>query len=214
MVSIYTPVRNCFIFFVYSNIRPMFLCDFFCLVGLWNCRVTLKKIGLTSTETLCTISLQCGLKLELSLGNAVVSKFTFLAGVNLMDDLENHRASLRCPLNILCVISLPSLHSSWSYRPGKWKFGQNLFFPCDVELWPSTLNCGSTLTLLIAITIEHIMMIRWQEHRQKTVSNPQIDGDRSGQTDGQVKSVQSPACSQLKYHAITNTGFGKEICCS
>ena len=45
-------------------------------------------------------------------------------------------------LQALCIIWQPFVNSNWSYSPETPDLGQNrrLFEPCDLEIWPMTLN--------------------------------------------------------------------------
>ena len=57
--------------------------------------------------------------------------------------LKNNRTPLLCYfLQALCIISKPSVNSSWSYSPETLDSGQNrqLFFPCNLEIWRMTLK--------------------------------------------------------------------------
>ena len=75
--------------------------------------------------------------------------------------LKNLRAPLLSHIK-LCA----SFHSNWSYsrEPVKLRFEL-----CDFELCPWPV--AWTLLLSMVITPEYFMMIRWQEHCQKGVTN-------------------------------------------
>ena len=89
-------------------------------------------------------------KLELQSGNAQFgSKSTIFLAVwpwNLTDDLEKQLGTSSKQHQTLCIISPSYVNSNWSYGPETLKLGVN---PCDLDLWPLTLNFCMDLTLII-----------------------------------------------------------------
>ena len=74
------------------------------------------------------------------------------------------------------------MSSNWSYGPETAKWGHDL---CDLDLWPWPFAWTSLLSLVI--TPENFMMIWWEKHCEK------------GVTDGQTEiTVLRAAWSQLK----------------
>ena len=141
----------------------------------------------------------CDFKLELQSGNAQFgSKLAIFCPVwpwNLTDDLEKNRAPLPCYFK-LCA----SFHSHWwvrtrvtvRKRPNQ---GKNCFDLRDVELWPLTMNFCMDITFVNGNNSWNFMMIRWQEHCEKGVT----DGRTDRRTDRQMeRSVLRAAWSQLK----------------
>ena len=85
-------------------------------------------------------------KLELQSGNAKFgSKSAIICHVwpwNLTDDLIKQQGTSPVLLQAFCIISEPSVISSWSYSPETPNLGQNrrFFAPCDLEIWQITLK--------------------------------------------------------------------------
>ena len=105
--------------------------------------------------------------------------------------------SYRTPHQALCIIPSPYVNSNMSYGPETAKLRVD---PCDLDPWPLILIfCMDICPLLsMVITPENFMMIRWEEHCEKGVTNRQTDGQTDGRTDGRTKiSVLRAAWSQL-----------------
>ena len=68
----------------------------------------------------------------------------------------------------MCMISLPYANSNLSYSPETAKLGIDL---CDLDLWPWPFEWTSLLSMVI--TPENFVMIRWQEHGGKGVTDGQ-----------------------------------------
>ena len=81
-------------------------------------------------------------------------------------------------------------NSNWSYSPETAKWSHDL---CDLDLWPWPL--AWTLLLSMVITPEYFMVIRWQEHSEKGVTDRQTDRRTDRRTE---ISVFRAAWSQLK----------------
>ena len=69
-------------------------------------------------------------------------------------------------------------------------------------LWPWLFAWTSLLSLVI--TPENVMMIRWQEHCQKVVTDGQMDGRTDGRTE---IAVFRAAWSQLKIFTMNHTSL-------
>ena len=72
--------------------------------------------------------------------------------------------------------------------------GQIGFWPLCLDLWPLTLTFCMTSLSSMVITPENFMMIRWQEHSEKGVT----DGRTDEQTDGRTGPFIEAVWSQLK----------------
>ena len=70
----------------------------------------------------------------------------------------------------LCIISSSYMNSYWSYSPETAKLGYDL---CDLDLWPWPFAWTSLLPLVI--TPENFVMIQWEEHSEKGVTDRQTD---------------------------------------
>ena len=109
-------------------------------------------------------------KLELHYGNAQLGwKSAILRPVwtcNLTDDIERQEGISSVLLQALCIISWPSVNTTWSYNPETPSSVQNrLFFvPCDVEIWQMTFN-KANLRDLIAATGLVILLKLDSNHR-------------------------------------------------
>ena len=66
-------------------------------------------------------------------------------------------------------------------RPNCGKIGFDL---CDLDLWPLTLTFCMDISLSMVTTPENFMLIQWQEHCEKGVTNGQTVRT-DGRTDGQ-----------------------------
>ena len=97
---------------------------------------------------------------------------------NLMDDLEKQQGTSPKQHQALCIISSSYVNSNWSYSLETAKLGYDI---CDLafDLWPWPFAWTSLLSLVI--TPENFVMIRWEEHSEKGVTDRLTDG----QTDGQ-----------------------------
>ena len=61
---------------------------------------------------------------------------------HLTDDLEKLEGTSPMLLQALCIISWPSVISSWSFSPETPNLAQNrrFFVPCDLDIWQMTLE--------------------------------------------------------------------------
>ena len=75
----------------------------------------------------------------------------------------------------LCIISSSYVNSNWSYRPEMATLDVDL---CDLDLWPWPF--AWTSLLLLVITPENFMMIRWWEYSQKGMTDRRTDGRTDG----------------------------------
>ena len=98
---------------------------------------------------------------------------------NLMDDLEKQEGTSSMLLQALCIISSSYVNSNWSYSPETAKLGYDL---CDLDLilWPWPFAWTSLLSLVI--TPENFVMIWWQEHSEKGVTDRQTGRQTDRQT--------------------------------
>ena len=94
---------------------------------------------------------------------------------NMTNDLEKQQGTSSQQHQALCIISLPYVNTNWSYSPETAKWGHDL---CDLDLWPWPF--AWILLLSIVITPENLMMIQWEEHCEKGMT----DGRTEGRTDG------------------------------
>ena len=124
------------------------------------------------------------LKLELQSGNAQFgSKWTiFVSRVTLKFDVWTWKTigHLFKQHQALCIISSSCVNSSLTYSPETAKLGYDL---CELDLWPMTFTFAWRSRLSLVITPENFMMIRWQEHSEKGVTDTQTDRQMDGQTD-------------------------------
>ena len=145
-------------------------------------------------------------KLELQPGNVQFgSKFLVPCDLEIWRmTLKNNRAPLLCYFK-LCV----SFRSHVWIQTGvtvrkrlNWCFTS---VTLTFDLWPWPLARTSFLSMVI--TPENFMMIRWEEHSEKGVSDRQTDRRTDGRTDGQTeRGVLRAAWSQLKINsAFVNT---------
>ena len=104
--------------------------------------------------------------------------------------LKNNRALLLCYFKLCCFILQPYVNSNWSYSPETAILGFDL---CDRDLWPWPLAWTSLVSMVI--TPENFMMIRWEEHSVKGVTDRRTDRQTDGQTE---RGVLRAAWSQLK----------------
>ena len=91
---------------------------------------------------------------------------------NLTDDLEKQKGTSSKQHQALCFISSSYVQSNWSYGPETAKWGHDL---CDLDLWPLTLTFCMDVTSVIGNNSWKFMMIRWQEHSQKGVTDRRTD---------------------------------------
>ena len=123
-------------------------------------------------------------KLELSSGNPQFgSKSTIFLAVwpwNLTDDLEKQQDTSFKQHQALCVIWLSYMNSNWSYRPERLNWVMT-FVTLTFDLWPWPFAWASFLSLVT--THENFVIMQWQEHSEKGVTDRQTDGQTDRPTE-------------------------------
>ena len=113
-------------------------------------------------------------KLEVQSGNTKFGSELafFLSCVTLKFDgwHEKQWGTFPMPHQALCITSSIYVNSNWSYGPEMTKLGFDL---CDHDLWPWPVVWTSLLSVIL--TPENFMMIQWQEHCEKGVTDVRTD---------------------------------------
>ena len=116
------------------------------------------------------------LRFQLQPGNPQIgSNLTILASCdleNLRLTLKNNRASLLCPFKLYASFSSHRWIPIW-VTVRKWTNWVLTSVTLTFDLWPWPFAWTSLLSLVI--TPENFMMIRWQEHNQKGVTDGRTD---------------------------------------
>ena len=103
-------------------------------------------------------------KLELQSGNAEFGSklaiFSLVWPWNLMYGLEKQDDTSSLLRQDLCIISKPSVYSTWTYSPESLNSAQNrrFFIPCDLQIWQMTLKNNRAPLLRFVL---HLIAI-WQ----------------------------------------------------
>ena len=140
------------------------------------------------------------LKLELQSGNTQFGlKLTIFLAMwpwNLTDDLEKQVGTSPKQHQALCIISSAYMNSNWSYSPEMAKLGKTSV-TLTFDLWP--LSCAWTSLLSLVVTPENFVVIWWQKHSEKGVTDERTEGRMDGQADRWTeRGVLRAAWLQLK----------------
>ena len=94
--------------------------------------------------------------------------------------LKNNRAPLLCSLKLYASFRSHRWIPIWvTFR--KWTNWVLASVTLTLDLWPWTFAWTSFLSLVI--TLENFMMIRWQEHSKKGVTDGRTDGQADRRTE-------------------------------
>ena len=131
-------------------------------------------------------------KMELQSGNANLDqnrRFFVSCDLDIWRmTLKNNRAPLLCYFK-LCTSFRSHMWIQTGVTVRKWQNWVLTSVTLTFDLWPWPFALTSLLSM--AITPENFMMVRWQEHSEKGVTDRQTDRQTDGPTDGQTHKTVS-----------------------